>query len=136
MDRESPGRAPLVVEPGGGRAYEMGPMRAVFLADGAETAERYCVSEWWVRPGEDGPGAHSHEDNDELFYVLHGTMSFRVGEAWRDCPAGTFLYLPAGTVHDFANRTGEEAGVLNVFVPGGFEPMMPAIVDWFRRNRP
>jgi hypothetical protein len=31
--------------PEGGRSYQAGPMRAVFKADGAETDDRYCVSE-------------------------------------------------------------------------------------------
>jgi len=29
------------------------------------------------------------------------------------------------------NRTTERAGALNVFMPGGFEVMMPAIVEYF-----
>lgn len=33
--------------------------------------------------------------------------------------------------HDFLNRTGERAGVLNVFMPGGFEERMPEIVGWY-----
>ena len=53
-----------------GRAYEMPAMRAVFKADGAETCDRYSVSEWWVKPHGKGPGAHSHEANDELFYGI------------------------------------------------------------------
>ena len=61
---------------GGGRSYQVGPMQAVFKADGAETDDRYCVSEWWLEPGDSGPGPHSHEDNVEIFYVIEGTMSF------------------------------------------------------------
>jgi hypothetical protein len=38
-------------------------MHAVFKADGAETEDRYCVSEWWLEAGDSGPGPHSHEDN-------------------------------------------------------------------------
>jgi hypothetical protein len=34
--------------------------------------------------------------------------------------------------HDFENRTARRAGVLNVFIPGGFESNMPGIVDWYR----
>jgi hypothetical protein len=36
----------IVLPPGGGRAYELDAMRGVFKADGAETGDRYCVSEW------------------------------------------------------------------------------------------
>jgi hypothetical protein len=58
-------------------------------------------------------------------------MSFRAGETWLDAPRGSFLRIPARVTHDFENRGAERAGVLNVFLPGGFEAMMPAIVDYF-----
>ena len=74
---------------------------------------------------------HSHEANVEIFYVLEGTMSFLAGERWVDAPRGSFLRIPAGTTHDFANRGSERAGALNVFIPGGFEPVMPRIVAYF-----
>lgn len=50
---------------------------------------------------------------------------------FRPAPAGTFLRIPPGVTHDFINRTGERAGVLNVFIPGGFEERMPQIVAWY-----
>ena len=55
-------------------------MRAVFKADEAETQERYSVAEWWLRPGAAGPGAHLHEANDEIFYVLAGRPEFSSAE--------------------------------------------------------
>jgi len=109
----------IVLSPGEGRAYSIGPMRGVFKADGVETGDRYCVSEWSVEPGCDGPGAHSHAENVELFIVTEGTMSFLVGSEWIDAPAGTFIRVPAGVTHDFANRTAEPASAFNVFIPGG-----------------
>jgi mannose-6-phosphate isomerase-like protein (cupin superfamily) len=125
----------IFLPPEKGRTYEMGSMRAVFKADGAETGDRYCVSEWWLEPRTKGPGAHQHEENDEIFYVLDGTPSVLIGEAWVDAPAGSFMLIPRRTTHDFENRTARRAGLLNVFIPGGFEPMMPAIVKWFEENR-
>jgi mannose-6-phosphate isomerase-like protein (cupin superfamily) len=124
----------IFLPPGRGRSYQAGPMQAVFKADGAETDDRYCVSEWWLEPGDSGPGPHSHEDNVEIFYVIEGTMSFLAGEGWLDAPRGSFLRIPAGVTHDFENRGTERAGALNVFLPGGFEVMMPAIVDYFAKQ--
>jgi mannose-6-phosphate isomerase-like protein (cupin superfamily) len=124
--------AVIVLPPGEGRHYPCGPMNSVFLADGDETGDRYSVSIWWVDAGSPGPGAHSHEANEELFYVIEGTMTFLVGDRHVDATAGTFLRIPAGVTHDFENRTASRAGALNVFIPGGFEANMPAIVDWFR----
>jgi mannose-6-phosphate isomerase-like protein (cupin superfamily) len=120
----------IVLPPGAGRSYDVGPMRSVFKADGVETDERYSVSEWWVEAGQPGPGAHSHEANEELFYVIEGTMSFLVGGEWVEARRGTFLRVPAGTAHNFENRSDARAGVLNVFIPGGFEAMMPGLVAW------
>jgi mannose-6-phosphate isomerase-like protein (cupin superfamily) len=123
-----------VLRTGEGRHYDCGPMHSVFLADGEETGDRYSASLWWVAPGMPGPGAHSHEANDELFYVVEGTMTFLVGEQHLDAELGTFIRIPAGVVHDFENRTTEPAGALNVFIPGGFESQMPAIVEWFKTH--
>ncbi|MEW5918285.1 MAG: cupin domain-containing protein [Gemmatimonadota bacterium] len=124
----------LIVGPGEGRQYPCGPMDAAFLADGEESNNRYSVSIWWVDPGKPGPGAHSHETNEELFYVIEGTMTFLVGDTYVDAKTGTFLRIPAGITHDFENRTAARAGALNVFIPGGFEVHMPDIVEWFRAH--
>lgn len=124
-------RAPIIQPPGAGRAYAMGPVHAVFKADGDETRKRYSISEWWLEPYTRGPGAHEHEE-DDVFFVLEGTMSFFVGGAWIDAPQGSLVIAPGGTPHDFENRTAQRAGALNVSVPGDFEPHMPGIAEWFR----
>lgn len=110
-------------------------MSALFKADGDETASRYSISEWWLEPDTQGPGAHSHAE-DDVFYVLEGTMSFLVDDAWIDCPKGSFVLVPGGTTHDFANRSDARTGALNFSVPGGFEQDMDGIVEWFAKNPP
>lgn len=125
----------LFLRKGEGRIYECGTMTAVFKADENETAEKYSVSEWWLEPNSGGPGAHQHDENDEVFYVLEGTTSFLVGDTWIKADKGSFLRIPAKTIHDFKNETNSKTGVLNFFIPGGFERNMPAIVKWFEENR-
>ena len=128
-------RRALFLKPGEGRTYAMGRISALFKADGFETAHRYGISEWWLDPHTQGPGAHSHAE-DDVFYVLEGTMSFLVGECWMAAPRGSFVLAPGGVRHDFENRGAVRAGVLNFSVPGGFERHMPGIVQWFSRNPP
>jgi mannose-6-phosphate isomerase-like protein (cupin superfamily) len=128
-------RAPVVLAAGEGRAYPMGRIGAVFKADGAETAGRYSISEWSLEPDTKGPGPHSHEE-DDVFYVLEGTMSILVGETWTHAGAGSFVLVPGGTTHDFENRGHVRATVLNVSVPGAFEPHMAGIAEWFREHPP
>jgi len=124
-------RAPIILPPSEGRTYAMGPVQAVFKADGDETRGQYSISEWWLDPYTRGPGAHSHEE-DDVFYVIEGTMSFFVGGKWIDAPKGSLVIAPGGTPHDFENRTAQRAGALNLSVPGDFEPAMEGIAEWFR----
>ena len=128
-------RAPVILHPGEGRAYPMGRIAAVFKADGAETQNGYSISEWWLEPNTQGPGAHSH-DEDDIFYVLEGTMSVLVGEVWHHATRGAFVLVPGGTTHDFENRGSVRAGVLNFSTPGTFEPHMPGIAEWFAEHPP
>ena len=128
-------RRPVVLAPGEGRRYPMGRIAAVFKADGDETAGRYSISEWWLDPHTEGPGAHSHE-KDDVFYVLDGTMSILVGDAWVDAPAGAFVLVPGGVTHAFENRGDTRAGALSISVPGDFEAHVPAIAEWFLENPP
>lgn len=131
---DSPRNA-VVLAPGEGRAYPMGRIGAVFKADGAETASRYSISEWWLEPHTQGPGAHAHPE-DDVFYVIEGTMSFLVNDAWIDAPRGSFVLVPGGATHDFENRGDARAGVLNLSIPGDFEQHMPGIVEWFVEHPP
>lgn len=125
----------IVLKNGEGRKYDCGTMTAIFKADEAETNENYSISEWWLEPNSEGPGAHLHEGNDEVFYVLEGTPSLLIGDQWIEAQERTFIRIPAKTIHDFANRTDQKAGLLNFFIPGGFERNMPAIVQWFEENK-
>jgi mannose-6-phosphate isomerase-like protein (cupin superfamily) len=123
----------IFLAPGAGRVYEMGRIRSVFKADQAETANQYSISEWWLEPNTTGPGAHAH-DEDDVFYVLEGTMSILLGDRWIDAPRGSFVLVPGGVTHDFENRTSRRAGLLNFSAPGTFEEDMPGIVEWFAEH--
>jgi quercetin dioxygenase-like cupin family protein len=93
MTTETP-RKPIVLAPGSGRTWAMGRICAVFKADGDETARRYSISEWWLEPHTAGPGPHSHPE-DDVFYVIGGTMSVLVGDQWTHAPVGSFVLIPA-----------------------------------------
>ena len=113
-------RTPIVVPSKQGRVYSMGPMRAVFKADLDETAGRYSVSEWWLEPRTRGPHVHHHPE-DHVYYVLAGTVSLCLDDAWRHVRKGTCVVIPGGTPHTFENRGRGRAGFLSFNSPGGFE---------------
>ena len=128
-------RKAIVLPPGGGRSYPVGRISAVFKADGGETAGKYSISEWWLEPHTQGPGAHSHAE-DDVFYVIAGTMTILLDDEWVEAQPGAFVLIPGGVTHDFQNRGAERAGVLNFSIPGNFEKHMPDIAEWFEANPP
>jgi len=128
-------RGPVVLLPGEGRSYGMGGMHAVFKADGHETLSRYNVSEWWLEPHTQGPSPHSH-DEDDVFYVIEGTMDIYVEGEWTAAPRGSFVLVPGGVKHAFKNSSDERAGALNIGAPGGFETRMPELVAYFDEYPP
>jgi mannose-6-phosphate isomerase-like protein (cupin superfamily) len=128
-------RPGIFLPPGAGRPYPMGRISALFKADGNETKCAYSISEWWLEPHTQGPGAHSHEE-DDIFFVIEGTMSFLLDGRWIDAPRGSFVLVPGGMTHDFENRSSNRAGVLNFSIPGDFEESMPAIAKWFAEHPP
>src|SRR5260370_20881843 len=117
-------RKAVILGPGEGRSYPMGRIAAVFKADEFESESRYSISEWWLEPHTQGPGAHSHPE-DDIFYVIEGTMSVLVGEAWTHAARGSFILVPGGVTHDFENRADTPAAVLNLSIPGSFYPPLP-----------
>ena len=134
-DVDASQRKPVILGPGEGRSYPMGRIAALFKADGGETQDRYSISEWWLEPHTQGPGAHAHPE-DDIFYVIEGTMSVLVGRTWTHAEKGSFVLVPGGTTHDFENRGSVRAGVLNLSIPGAFEPHMPGIAEWFAQHPP
>lgn len=66
----------IFLKAGEGREYNCGNMKAVFKADENETANQYSISEWWLAPQTLGPGAHQHEDHDEVFYGIEGVTLY------------------------------------------------------------
>lgn len=49
-----------------------------------------------------GPGRmHVHYEDDECWHVLEGALTFRLPEGEVLAPAGTTVFVPAGTPHDY-----------------------------------
>lgn len=93
-----------------------------FLAVSEDTDGRYALWHATLPPG-GGPPLHSHANEDEGFFVLAGTVTFRADGGERRLGPGGFVQLPSGTRHRFANETAQPAAVLILVAPGGLERM-------------
>jgi len=44
---------------------------------------------------------------------------------------GGLVVIPAGTMHTFRNDANQRVGILNIFLSGAYEAMMPQIMKMY-----
>jgi quercetin dioxygenase-like cupin family protein len=117
---------PTVVVPGSVPPIE-GPVGGplVLLVQGEQTGGRLTALENVIPPGQ-GPPLHSHDAEDESWYVLEGVLEFQLGDDEHRTPAGSFVFVPRGTPHCFVNVGDAPARILVLFNPSGMERFFSA----------
>ncbi len=88
----------------------------------------------WSRfgPGREGADLHVHRHHTDLFYVLDGELTIRLGveDEPAAVPAGKLARVPPMVVHGFRNGSDADVRYLNLHAPGqGFADYMRAIRD-------
>ena len=105
----------FVLGPGEGRPIDLGRFGMTVKASGTETNGAFSLLEA-SEPAGFGPPIHIHRDAAEAFYVLEGEYRIYVEGRETSCPAGSFIFIPAGIEHGF--RVGGMAGrKLNLYLP-------------------
>jgi thiamine-phosphate pyrophosphorylase len=61
---------------------------------------------------------HTHAAHTDIFFVLDGTLEFRLGDGTVRVPAGTCAAALPLLVHGFRNPGGQTASFLNLHAPG------------------
>ena len=69
------------------------------------------VGDRWIAP------MHVHHEDDEAWYVLRGTLGFRLGDEQLEAGPGSAVLARRGTPHTYRNAGGEEAKYLLVMPP-------------------
>lgn len=119
----------FVLRPGEGRDIDLGNFGMSLKAAGEDTAQAFSLLEA-DEPPNFGPPMHIHHDAAEAFYVLSGEYRIFIGDDEYACPAGSFIYIPAGAPHGF--RVGPmPSRKLNIYTPaamvGYFDELSAAI---------
>jgi quercetin dioxygenase-like cupin family protein len=94
--------------------------RVNVLLRGAASAGRMAVMDNVVPAGAEGPPLHHHAF-DEVFCVIEGELTFRLGEELVQRKAGQLACARRGVHHTFANLSKTAARTLIVCTPAGFE---------------
>ncbi|RKT55716.1 cupin domain-containing protein [Saccharothrix australiensis] len=74
-----------------------------------------------VVPPLSGPPLHTHQNEDEAFYILDGRFEVVANDRELTVEPGGFIYLPKGTFHRFRNIGEAHGKLLLLFAPAGFE---------------
>src|SRR5258708_13888151 len=78
-------------------------------AAAADTGGRVLEWELLLAPGGRVPSSHAHPEQEECFTVVAGQMKFPVGSRRVTAGPGDTVRIPPGTVHHFANPSGQPA---------------------------
>jgi quercetin dioxygenase-like cupin family protein len=92
-----------------------------YLIRGEDTGGRFALVEHDIPPRALAAPAHTHEHEDEFTYVLSGRVGIEIGDEVLEAGPGELVRKPKGIPHAFWNAGDEEARLLELISPAGFE---------------
>ena len=113
--------------------YDAGEVK--FIAASEDTNTSYAVVELTEMPGYK-TAWHRHNNCEEAFYVVEGTLTIKLSDKVYEMPAGSYISIPRGTPHGQGNFTGKPVRLLTTFTPGGFDQFFRDRVALFRTITP
>lgn len=121
----------VVVRPGEGRALP----GIIFKIYARETRGAFSVVEHPIAPRILIP-PHSHQDADQVTYVLEGSTGMRIGDDEVLCDSGAYVVKPRGITHTLWNPTDAPARVMEITTPGNFEGFFEGLGEVFGQPGP
>ena len=109
---------PIVVPPSSGRALQF--LEVTHKLTPQQTNSGYYLFEYEFDP-ESGNHLHVHRHEDEIVYVLEGTIEVRLGDQKLQAVAGGVAYLPKQIPHALYNSLKTRSRYLGMATPGGME---------------
>lgn len=124
-----------LVAPQAGELVDLGGLGVHFKVPGELTGGAFSIVEHPVEPGV-VVEPHTHQNEDELSYVLEGTIWARIGDREVEAPAGSYLWKPRGVMHAFWNPGPAPARIIEIISPAGFERFFAELADELARDEP
>jgi quercetin dioxygenase-like cupin family protein len=107
----------IVLAEGEGTVYRARGSELVFKAERATTDGLFSFMERELPPGGRRPPKHVHVDAAEAFYVLDGDIRFWLDDETTRCGRKSFVLVPGGVAHSFANDGAAPARLLILHAP-------------------
>jgi len=131
-DRGSTGG--VVAAEGEGQPIEL-PGWSMLVKIGADdTGGALTVVHGRMDAGHAGPAEHIHDGHDETFYIVAGSLRFRLGDSYHRVDAGGTVFAPRGRAHGFSNPFGRPATYVVTLTPSGYERYFAMVAGHFKRT--
>jgi uncharacterized cupin superfamily protein len=124
----------FIFAPGAGQKLSLHGSTVRVLSTAA-TSIGASTFEFLALPGWD-TGSHVHTSIEEQFYVIEGEMELRAGNERITGGPGTFVSVPRGVAHAFANRGDSPARMLLIATPPGHERYFAELAEILARSGP
>ncbi|NKE72154.1 cupin domain-containing protein [Candidatus Manganitrophus noduliformans] len=110
-----------IVLPTDNESFDFGGLGVLWKVDGQETGQRFSIIHHPIAPRALAAPLHYHHQEDELCYVLKGTLGAKLGDDIVTARQGTWVFKPRGQWHAFWNAEETPCEIIEIISPAGFE---------------
>jgi len=128
-----------LITPHEGKAVWLGPpgqgLGVDFKLYGENTGGNFSIVEHPIPPGTFAP-PHTHTREDEYSFVLDGVVGARIGDEVIEATPGCYVVKPRGIPHAFWNAGPQQARIIEIISPAGFEKYFAEAAEMVRAGGP
>jgi mannose-6-phosphate isomerase-like protein (cupin superfamily) len=106
------------------------------MVPGGDSDGGFALVEHPLRPRALAAPLHRHSREDEYSYILKGRVGALLGDDVVYGGPGDLIYKPRGQWHTFWNAGDEDASLLEIISPAGFEKYFEELLDLFPDGKP
>jgi len=104
-----------------GKQFDFDGLGVRWVLDASETDGRFSIVEHPLAPRALAAPLHYHHREDELSYVVSGTLGALLGDRVMVANAGTWVRKPRQQWHTFWNAGDTPCHIIEIISPAGFE---------------
>lgn len=125
-----------VLAEGEGRLGRLGGFGIRFMILGADSGGGFSLVEHPLEPRVLAAPLHRHSREDEYSYILRGKVGALLGDEVVYGGPGDLIYKPRNQWHTFWNAGDEDASLLEIISPAGFEKYFDELLELGAHGRP
>jgi mannose-6-phosphate isomerase-like protein (cupin superfamily) len=125
-----------IIGPADGKAGRLRSMGVRFMVSGQESGGGFALVEHPLGPRALAAPLHRHSREDEYSFILEGRVGAKLGDEIVHGGPGDLIFKPRDQWHTFWNAGDEEARLLEIISPAGFEKYFEELVELFAAGTP